>query len=291
MIRLSKKAPERLDLSIRRASLHDKEGLERLCVASVGNDDYVIPILDDVIPRQTILIALDDTERIVGMISLVKCIDRGGWLGMARTHPHYRRQGVASALIRRFIELATQVDMPCLRLWTDHDNAAANATAKTLGFREIGRFVRVNGPASAGRVRAAVTKLDERLWAVVQRSTISAMGSRYFCHDWCFVPATRSVLAAIGAKGQLHAWDANVLTFAAERDRLTDELEFSPLAGKPSELLQEARRQARRLGCENASSFIPSKRSLILDAKKAGFKLGHWGRVAVLYELTISTSD
>lgn len=290
MTRPKNKVDNRLSLSIRRASLHDKDGLQSLCEAAVGTDDYVIPILDEVLIKHTIMIALDDAERIIGMMSLVQSVDGGGWLGMARTHPDYHRKGIASSLIERLIELAKRSDTPCLRLWTDHDNAAANGTARSLGFREISRFVRVNGPTSDGSLRAEKVGFDESLWTSVRGSDILAKGAGYFCYDWCFVPGTRSTLATICALGHVYVFGSNILSFDPFPDSLTESFEFSMLVGRPSEMLAEATRQAGSHGCESASAFIPNDPRLIAVAKKAGFRLGHWGRVAVLYELSITHS-
>ena len=290
MTRPRNKIGNRLGLAIRRASFHDKEDLQRLCEAAVGADDYVIPILDKVLLEHTIMIALDEAERVIGMMALVHSVDGGGWLGMARTHPDHRQKGVATSLIERFIGLAGRSGTPCLRLWTDHDNAAASGTARSLGFREISRFVRVNGPTLGGPLRAEKVGFDESLWTAMRGSNILAKGAGYFCYDWCFVPVSRSTLATICARGHTYAFGGNILCFDPFLDSLTEAFGFSMLAGRPSEMLPEARRQAGSYGCESASAFIPNDSSLIVMAKKAGYSLGHWGRVAVLYELTVPRS-
>jgi len=259
-----------------------------LCVAAAGVDDYIIPILGEVLLDHTIMVALDEAEHITGMMSLVQSVDGSGWLGMARTHPDYRQRGIASSLIERLIELARRSGTPCLRLWTDHDNVAANKTAQSLGFQEASRFVRVNGQTSGEPPRAEKAEFNESLWTTVRASTILAKGAGYFCYDWCFVPSTRSTLATICARGHAYAFSGNILCFDPSPDSLTDGFEFSMLAGHPSEMLIEARRKAGSYGCETANAFIPNDRRLIAMAKKAGFRLGHWGRVAILYELSIT---
>ncbi len=276
-----------MDWTIRRASLRDKRALARLCKAAVGSNDYVLDVLGDTILNETILVALDYDGSIIGMMSYRQSIDGCGWLGMMRTHPDFQRKGVARALIIKALSLAHSSRAQSLRFWSDYDNVAANAVAKNSGFKAAGEFVRMNATAIKGMTKAKKLSFGENLWRLVEQSSIIKEGNGFLCHDWCFVPATRTVLFELSVKGTLRGWEENLISFLPEKDRFTNSLEVTPLTGRLGELLTESRFQARRHGCTRVSAFIPNNKGLIDTAKKAGFQIGHWGIVANLYELPL----
>ncbi len=271
----------------RRASLRDKRALVRLCKAAVGSDDYVLDVLKDAILNDTILVALDYDGSIIGMMSYRHSIDGCGWLGMMRTHPDFRRRGVARALIIKALSLANSSGAQSVRFWSDYDNAAANVVAKHSGFKMVGQFVRMNGTAIKGVTEAKSLVFKENLWRLVEQSSIIKAGNGYLCHDWCFVPATRTVLFELHLKETLRGWGKNLISFFSEKDRFTKSLEVTLLAGKLGELLMESRFQARKLGCSRVSVFLPNNKDLIEIAKKNGFQIGHWGIIAILYEISL----
>jgi len=273
---------------VRRASLHDRPELERLCRATVGPDDYALDYLERSILKGIVHAAFDGKQRIVGMMSYRPCIDGSGWLAMARTHPDVQRQGVSRALTESFVGMARASNVPFLRLWTDASNAAGLAAARTGGFREVGRFTRVVGAAARGTPKSAPRRFDEDLWRSVHGSAILARGKGYAAHDWTFVPATRPVVFAVAAKDHFHGWDGNLLTVGQAEGE--DALEFTMWAGRPDELFPEGCRRASREGRTSAETFLPQDRDLLAEARRAGFEPGSWGREAVVFELAVPSA-
>src|SRR2546428_7126553 len=152
---------------IRRASLRDRDELAALCEAAVAPDDYVIDRLEDLILLGVVNVALDG-ERIVGMMHYSPAVDGSAWLRAARTHPDYRRRGVAGALLDSFAGLGSRSGVIALRLWSSAANEAGNASAKTSGFHEVGRFSRVKGRTEKGSERAARIAFSTELVSEVQ---------------------------------------------------------------------------------------------------------------------------
>jgi GNAT superfamily N-acetyltransferase len=271
---------------VRRASLHDKDALVALCEAAVGPDDYVIERLDDLILRSVVHVAIAGWDRIVGMMSYRPCIDGSAWLGQARTHPDFRRQGVARAIMENFVGVARASRVSALRLWSEATNAEGLAAPTTAGFREVARFGRLVGPAARGATRASPAAFDESLWGLVAASPIITRGKGYVHHDSAFVPATRPVVFAIASRGSFRAWKDNLISVAVDA-RHRETLEVTMWAGRPPELLEEVCRQAAAAGCSETEVFLPHDRDLLAEARRVGFQEGTWGGEVVLLELPV----
>src|SRR3989442_1223008 len=104
--------------AIRRPSPPDPGGLEEMCPASLGHDDYVIEQLDWELRNSVVHVASDAAGRIVGMAVHRTCIDGSGWLAMARTLPDVRGQGVNRAIAESFVEIDRAAGVSVIRLWT-----------------------------------------------------------------------------------------------------------------------------------------------------------------------------
>jgi GNAT superfamily N-acetyltransferase len=271
---------------VRRASMHDKLALEALCLDAVGPDDYVLPYLDDLILRSVVHVALAEKDRVVGMMSYRPALDGTGWLGQARTHPEFRRQGVASALIDSFVGIARASNVPALRLWSDASNEDGIASFSSCGFHEVGRFGRVKGAAARGVPKSLPSAFDEDLWKEVNGASVIRKGKGYAHHEHAFVSATRPVVFAVAAKRAFRRWDRNVLSLQEQRER-DDELWFTMWAGDAAEVLAEVCRLAYSLGRAHVQTFLPYDRELLSEARRAGYEEGTWGKEAVLAELLV----
>lgn len=275
---------------VRRASLRDRDALVKLCTVSVGPDDYVVHFLDDMILKEVVNVALGGDGRAIGMMAYRRCVDGAAWLGQARTHPDFRRQGVARALVDSFVGLARASGVPALRLWSESTNQEAIASFTACGFKEIARFVRVVGPSARGKAKAAPRTFDEDLWRQIAGSTIVARGRGYVSHDWTFVPATRPVAFVLVSQGLFRAWDGNLFTIARPSGDLEQAFAFTMWSGRPSELLSEACRQAAMVGRAHVETFLPHDRDLLAEARRAGFEPGSWGREAIFCELPVTAA-
>lgn len=273
--------------TVRRASLRDLDALAELCRAAVGEDDYALRYLRPMILRRVTHLALDGAGRTVGMMVYHPCIDGSAWLGIARTHPDVRRQGVATVLVESFAGLARAGGVPALRLWSEARNRAGTASATAVGFREVGRFTRLVAPAARGRTRAGPRRFDEPLWRAIKASSVVAKGGGYVAHDWTFVPASRPVAFVITSLGLFRGWGGNLLAVETP-DPQEEALSATLWAGEPQELFAEACRQAAAAGRRRVEAFVPHDRDLLVEARRAGFKEGAWGREAVLFELAVT---
>jgi len=124
----------------------------------------------------------------------------------------------------------------------------------------------------------------------VDASKIVAIGQRYAHHEECFLPASRPVVYGLAAKGLFHGWEGNLLSLS-EDPYGTEWLWFTAWDGSLSELLQEGRRLAARLGRSHAQTFLPNDPDLLEEAKGVGYEVGTWGIEAVLAELLVSPSN
>ncbi len=272
---------------MRRASLHDKAALEDLCRAAVGADDYVLEELEDLILRSVVHIATDREDRLIGMASYQPLIDGSAWLGQARTHPDFRRQGVARAIVDSFVGLSRMSNVHALRLWSDATNTEGIAAFTAAGFTEVGRFTRLVAAAARGTPKAKPRSFDEDLWRQLSHSSIVVKGHGYVSHKWYFLPATRPVVFALAAKGSFHDWGPNVISLAS-RER-GDDLWFTIWSGDVGEAFEEVCRQAYAEGKVRVDTFVPHDAGIITQARRAGFEPGRWGQEAVLAELPVAT--
>jgi hypothetical protein len=256
----------------------------------VGSDDYVLDILDDLILRQVVFVALDD-DAIVGMGAYRETPDDGAWVGAARTHPDYRRKGVAVAVLRAFEGLARNKGRTALRLWSESSNAAGRASAKSAGLREVARFARRVAPASRRGVRPTSAGLTDDAWAALSASSYLAKGAGFAAHEGAFIRLTRAVAHRLANTGALVSWGDRAALASAPFVRADPSvLEVAPLLGPPEAVLEDARGIARTLGAGTVEAFVPHERNILAAAEAAGFEAGTWGDEAVLCEKPLGAS-
>ena len=275
---------------VRRSRPDDRPGLEALCRAAVGEDDYVITYLDRILGRGTGYVALDGT-RIVGLMTLEGQRDGSAWLGAARTHPDVRRKGVASALTLALEARARADGRTATRLWSEAANAPAQAAVRRSGYRELGRFARLAAPSSAALEEPGATRAayDDRLVEEVLRSRVLSLSDYYVALDFGFIALRRKVLEGLVAEGLVWRGARTVFTLLP---RLDDP--FGPyahtavLAGDVTTSLRRACSLAASVGAANVGTFLPRDPQLLGAAHAAGFELGDWGQDAVLFEKSLA---
>lgn len=90
---------------------------------------------------------VDDGE-VVGSISMRKAPVRGGYfIGNVVVHPDWRRQGIASALMRAVLKHVRARKGHWVGLEVRSDNQAAGQLYEQLGFQEVGRTLYMVRPA------------------------------------------------------------------------------------------------------------------------------------------------
>jgi len=269
---------------VRRASLHDRDALVALCTAAVGADDYVIPMMEDMTLRGVWHVALDG-DRIVGAMHFTRAIDGTGWLAAARTHPDYRRRGMATAILQSLIGLASRSRIPALRLWSSARNAAGNASAKASGFREVARFTRAKRKVARGPERAVKLAFDANVAAEVLRAPLARLANGYVPYDWYFVPLTAANVHLLASAGAFHRVAGGIAAFSVHPEmEWAGALDVGLVAGDPAKILRAMPAVAHALGFKEVHSFLPHDPKVLTAARKAGFENESWGQEAVLFE-------
>ena len=271
---------------IRRASLHDVGDLASLCKAAVDPEDYVIDRLDDLVLHGVVQVALDD-DRIVGMMHYSPTIDGNAWLGAARTHPEYRRRGVASALIQSFVGLAARSRVHALRLWSSASNAGGNASVKASGFREVARFSRVTRTTEKGPAAAPIS-FDMDLVQHIAESAILRLCNGFVPYERYFVPMTPANVHLLANAGAFYrvAGGITVVSRHPEEDP-GESVDLGLVAGDASKVLRGIPAAAGRLGARVVASFIPHDKKVQVAARRAGFEVVPWGKEALLFERAV----
>lgn len=269
----------------RPASDADLPALRDLCTASVGADDYVLGFLQRFVRESVTLVALDG-PRLVGMMVYDDTPDGSVWLHAARTHPEYRRQGVATALNRAAAELACSRQRDSLRLWGDASNTASVLAARRDGFEERGRFTRMRVRASPERPEVPLARVDvEDRWTILASAPFVRSGGGYLFHDFYFLPLTRPNAEWLARERALLAFGPNVVSVSEDfEDLWGKDLQVQLVAGDARAILRAAPGIAAARGADRVESFLPHDPVLLGIAREAGFELMDWGREAILFE-------
>lgn len=77
-------------------------------------------------------------DRVLGYIGMMFVLDEG-YISNVAVAPEFRRQGLASALIRALIDSAAELSLSFVTLEVRESNAPAIALYEGFGFRPVGR--------------------------------------------------------------------------------------------------------------------------------------------------------
>ncbi len=110
--------------------------LERICFSTPWSRNMLAEELDNLL--SAFLVALDDTDRVVGYAGLQVVLDEG-YITNVAVLPECRRQGVASQLLEVFLNFAEGNHLAFLTLEVRASNYDAIALYGSRGFRSVGR--------------------------------------------------------------------------------------------------------------------------------------------------------
>ncbi len=110
--------------------------LERVCFTTPWSRNMLAEELDNYL--SAFLVALDDTDRVVGYAGLQAVLDEG-YITNVAVRPDCRRQGVASQLLQVFLNFAQGNKLAFLSLEVRASNYDAIALYGSRGFRSVGR--------------------------------------------------------------------------------------------------------------------------------------------------------
>ena len=275
---------------IRRATRRDRRAIIALCHASVGSEDYVPRVLDDFLETGVVLVAADAGSPI-GIVVYHDVPDGSAWLHAARTHPDYRRQGVATELMSRCESLARQRHRNAMRLWASAANVASVSANRKYGYRERARFTRMEVA-----VRSGETPRPERLdigastWASIRASAILELSAGYLFHDFYFLRLDRGQTARLVREGALWRVGGGGVSVSPGLSEDGGGLQVQPLFGDLRAFLRAAPTLAAVLGARRAETFLPHRADVLAAARAAGYRSMEWGREAILFEKPLRRS-
>ena len=110
--------------------------LERICFSTPWSRKMLAEELDNAL--SAFLVALDDTDRVVGYAGVQVVLDEG-YITNVAVRPECRRQGVAGKLLQVFLDFAQGNRLAFLTLEVRESNYGAIALYGSRGFRSVGR--------------------------------------------------------------------------------------------------------------------------------------------------------
>ena len=110
--------------------------LERICFSTPWSRNMLAEELDNML--SAFLVALDDSDRVVGYAGVQVVLDEGYITNIA-VRPECRRQGVAAKLLQVFLDFAKANKLSFLTLEVRASNYDAIALYGSRGFRSVGR--------------------------------------------------------------------------------------------------------------------------------------------------------
>ena len=110
--------------------------LERICFSAPWSRNMLAEELDNAL--SALLVALDDSDRVVGYAGVQVILDEG-YITNVAVRPECRRQGIAGKLLEVFLNFATGNKLAFLTLEVRESNHAAIILYGRHGFRSVGR--------------------------------------------------------------------------------------------------------------------------------------------------------
>jgi GNAT superfamily N-acetyltransferase len=162
-------------LTIRPSQHKDKPDITRFCHHTFDWGDYIPDVWDGWMKdRDAQLFTALINNRPVGLMRVSMAKAGETWLQAARTHPEYRRRGVATALTRACLRWARKRGAEVARLATQSDNRSAQQTLRHLAFNQISDFLVMKcprlTPQTVQHSRWAKPADMEAVWNLLLRS-------------------------------------------------------------------------------------------------------------------------
>ena len=110
--------------------------LERICFSTPWSRNMLAEELDNAC--SAFLVALDDSDKVVGYAGLQVVLDEG-YIANVAVRPECRRQGIAAKLLQVFLDFAQANRLAFLTLEVRASNYEAIALYGSRGFRSVGR--------------------------------------------------------------------------------------------------------------------------------------------------------
>jgi GNAT superfamily N-acetyltransferase len=186
-------------LTVRPSQPKDKAHILEFCQRTFSWGDYVPHVWDTWIQeRNSRLFTALFNNQPVGLMRVAMVKTGEAWLQAARTHPSYRRRGVATVLTRVCLRWALTQGAKIARLATDSDNAPAQQTLQRLAFRRVSDFLVMKshhlGPQRVRDSRWANAADVDRVWRLLRSSAIYAESAGLYTIVFTWFSLDRSAL-------------------------------------------------------------------------------------------------
>jgi GNAT superfamily N-acetyltransferase len=279
-------------LQARLAKPSDYPSLVQLCRRAVGPDDYVLHYMRDVIRGRGLFLAFHRQE-LVGMTNIERCIDGSGWLGMARTDPSSRRQGVAIFLQKTIAEHARKRGIRMLRLWTLSTNGPAIHACIKGGYKPVCRAVHASQRLWRRKTLRRFSpsmNISTRLVDEILRSRYLSRMNGYMPYKWHFIEPDPNVLRRAAKSRNFYnigetAFLLSIPDFAAwDTKRQTLHSEFTLLDGPAEDSFSTVRGAAQSIRVGYLGAYLPLDRRLLEKAQAAGFRKDAWADHCIVFE-------
>ena len=156
-----------------------------------------------------VFVGVDDSDTPFALCHVTMLSPTEGWLEGARVHPERRRSGVGSALNDAGVEWARRRGARVIRLATEASNMPARNQVKTLGYREVSRWLfsgfdihPAHRTAERHRMRPAPGSDADAAWLFWVASELAREARELIAMGWQWRTARPSDVTA-GAAGEL----------------------------------------------------------------------------------------
>jgi len=282
-----------MSYSSRIATSRDKESVSTLCSRAMGEDDYVIEILDKTISAGGLFLALDQ-NRVIGIANFQKVSSDGSaWLSMARTDPEYRGRRVAGYLQKVIASRARQEGIHELRFLVNSSNTPSIRSALRGGFRPIAETAHASfflektryGHIKKARVRALS---NSETVSIMSGSTYLNKANGYLAYGWHFEKASASRLEELSTNGKAYASadQDSAFLFGCAEDWDPDRYhaEFFILKGTIKRTLEIIKEYGASLKLKSIGTFLPYNKYLIRSAlNENSFKVDPWADHGIVF--------
>lgn len=158
-------------MAFRQASRSDWEAISRISTRS-GYNDYINRIGPEYIDDGIVTLAEEDGE-IMGFSKVDWLPDGCTWLSGLRVDPAHWRKGAGSALTSKAVEISREGGAKAARMLIEESNTGSRALSLKLGFREVEKYVFLEGQPVLVNFRETGFSSDERIamgWRFVHGS-------------------------------------------------------------------------------------------------------------------------
>lgn len=165
----------RAKIVVREAREDDREAVFKFCKHTFPWGDYIPQVWDSWLKEtnsKTFVATINDSP--IGIMNVLIPKRGEAWLRGARTHPNYRRHGIATALTNACLKYAAQTNAKVARLATESNNFIAQKALEKLNFNPVSVFVnltcnKLKAPPSQHSRWASIND-QEAIWRLLKNS-------------------------------------------------------------------------------------------------------------------------